>query len=130
MTMAQPCRCMGLVVVMFNRITREEVMVNQDQKIRNALHRIWPWLVHDSKSRGIKGLIAGVIVKLDHESNSDSRMHSTIRLFNHFNHNVATFHMLMPSPHMHILYYSINKFHNRWDFTRVFKWYMEVYVKE
>ncbi|KAF9441039.1 hypothetical protein P691DRAFT_780726 [Macrolepiota fuliginosa MF-IS2] len=111
---------------MFNRITREEVTVNQDQKICNMLCRIWPWLIHDSKSRGIEGLITRVIVKLNHESNSDSRTHSTIQLFDHFNHNITTFHVPMPGPCMHIPYYGINKFCNGWDFARVFEQYMEV----
>ncbi|KAF9441229.1 hypothetical protein P691DRAFT_791853 [Macrolepiota fuliginosa MF-IS2] len=113
------------VVLYLDRIDRGEVTAEQDGRIRAALHGIWPRLVRDLKSKRVEGPIAGVIVKLDHESNSDSRTHCTVRLFDQFNHNVATFHAPMPGPRMHIPYYGLNKYRDGWNFANVLERYTE-----
>ncbi|KAJ3576087.1 hypothetical protein NP233_g669 [Leucocoprinus birnbaumii] len=98
--------------------------------IRRSLCRVWARLVEDCITDGIEGPICGVVVNRPHKSFSDRKWHSTVRLYDRYNYEIATIHSPMPKNHQDRAFYDVAWWNERngQDFAEKYRIAMKVSV--
>lgn len=119
------------------------------RQISASLRKLWPQMVTDCVEDGIEGPICGVITcsfsqmrdkwtdiiprNLKHLSPGQWHrrdLHSTIRLFDRYNHEIGTYHAPMPEGHEEQAWYTVSadEQRNRLDFKSIFEEGMTVHL--